>query len=226
MKTRVFFKKTKFTLVKSIYFHCKMLAKQVLIFVGTRLGKSLIRQKSSSTWESDSKMTNQSQDITETRVGSRTAAISKMKDFEIIVNGWKPLTIITKSSILDVVAVLDPPLETLTMTITPTEKHIRKKGPEIWGFWWDPRPETWDPSNRWSPGSGTLQVWPKIQDPYCTWDAGPETRNLQSGIRDPGPLSCRWNLRETLNNLILWNLGPKNYGSNYPWSNVLEIGSE
>ena len=28
----------------------------------------------------------------------------------IIVNGWKPLTIITKSSILDVAAVLDPPL--------------------------------------------------------------------------------------------------------------------
>ena len=28
----------------------------------------------------------------------------------IIVNGWKPLTIITKSSILDVAAALDPPL--------------------------------------------------------------------------------------------------------------------
>ena len=28
----------------------------------------------------------------------------------IIVNGWKPLTIITKRSILDVAAVLDPPL--------------------------------------------------------------------------------------------------------------------
>ena len=28
----------------------------------------------------------------------------------IIVNGWKPLTIVTKSSILDVAAVLDPPL--------------------------------------------------------------------------------------------------------------------
>ena len=79
-------------------------------------------------------MTNQSQDITETRVGSRTAATSKMKDFEITVNGWKPLTIIIKSSILDVAAVLDPTLETLTMTITPTEKHIRKKGPETWGF--------------------------------------------------------------------------------------------
>ena len=32
-----------------------------------------------------------------------------MERFVIIVNGWKPLTIITKRSILDVAAVLDPP---------------------------------------------------------------------------------------------------------------------
>ena len=44
------------------------------------------------------------------RGGSRTAATSKMERFVIIVNGWKPLTIITKHSILDVAAVLDPPL--------------------------------------------------------------------------------------------------------------------
>ena len=44
------------------------------------------------------------------RGGSRTAATSKMERFMIIVNGWKPLTIITKHSILDVAAVLDPPL--------------------------------------------------------------------------------------------------------------------
>ena len=44
------------------------------------------------------------------RGGSRTAATSKMEDFVIIVNGWKPLTIITKTSILDVSVVLDPPL--------------------------------------------------------------------------------------------------------------------
>ena len=31
--------------------------------------------------------------------------------FVIIVNGWKPLTIITKRSILDGAAVLDPSLE-------------------------------------------------------------------------------------------------------------------
>ena len=33
-----------------------------------------------------------------------------MECFVIIVNGWKSLTIITKHSILDVAAVLDPPL--------------------------------------------------------------------------------------------------------------------
>ena len=44
------------------------------------------------------------------RGGSRAAAISKMERFVIIVNGFQPLTIITKRSILDVAAVLDPPL--------------------------------------------------------------------------------------------------------------------
>ena len=34
-----------------------------------------------------------------------------MEHFVIIVNGWKPLTIITKPSILDVAAVLDPSLK-------------------------------------------------------------------------------------------------------------------
>ena len=37
-----------------------------------------------------------------------------MEHFVIIVNDWKPLTIITKSSILDVAAVLDPSLITIT----------------------------------------------------------------------------------------------------------------
>ena len=45
------------------------------------------------------------------RGGSRAAATSKMERFVIIVNGWKPLTIITKRSILDVAAALDPPLK-------------------------------------------------------------------------------------------------------------------
>ena len=44
------------------------------------------------------------------RGGSRTVATSKMELFVIIVNGFQPLTIITKRSILDVAAVLDPPL--------------------------------------------------------------------------------------------------------------------
>ena len=42
--------------------------------------------------------------------GSRTAATSKMEHFVIIGNCWKPLTIIIKSSILDVATVLGPPL--------------------------------------------------------------------------------------------------------------------
>ena len=46
------------------------------------------------------------------RGGSRAAAISKMEHFVIIVNGWKPLTIITTRSILDVAAALDSPLMT------------------------------------------------------------------------------------------------------------------
>ena len=45
------------------------------------------------------------------RGGSRAAATSKMERFVIIVNGWKPLTIITKRPILDVAAALDPPLD-------------------------------------------------------------------------------------------------------------------
>ena len=43
--------------------------------------------------------------------GSWTAATSKMERF-VIVNGFQALTIITKRSILDVRAVLDPPPHT------------------------------------------------------------------------------------------------------------------
>ena len=42
--------------------------------------------------------------------GSKIAAASKIKCFVIIVNGFQPLTILTKRSILDVAAVLHPPL--------------------------------------------------------------------------------------------------------------------
>ena len=44
------------------------------------------------------------------RGGYRTAATFKIAHFVIIVNGFYSLTIITKRSILDVAAVLDPPL--------------------------------------------------------------------------------------------------------------------
>ena len=54
-----------------------------------------------------------------TRSESRTAATSKMEDFVIIVNGFEPLTIIIKSSILDVAAILDPPLSTIRFRRVP-----------------------------------------------------------------------------------------------------------
>ena len=44
------------------------------------------------------------------RSGSRAAATSKLECFVMIVYGWKKLTIITKHSILDVAAALEPPL--------------------------------------------------------------------------------------------------------------------
>ena len=47
-----------------------------------------------------------------TRCGCRTAATSKVELFVILVNGFQPLTIITKSSALEVPAVLDSPLNT------------------------------------------------------------------------------------------------------------------
>ena len=45
---------------------------------------------------------------------SRTVATSKIELFVIIVNSLKPITIITKCSILDVAAVLVPPLNIMT----------------------------------------------------------------------------------------------------------------
>ena len=44
------------------------------------------------------------------RGGSAVVATTKMERFVIIVNGFQPLTITTKRSILDVAAVLHPPL--------------------------------------------------------------------------------------------------------------------
>ena len=54
------------------------------------------------------------------RGGSRTAATSKMERIVIIVNRFQPLTIITKCSILDVAAVLDPPLSLSTQILNLT----------------------------------------------------------------------------------------------------------
>ena len=53
--------------------------------------------------------------------GSRTVATSKMEPFVIIINGWKALTIITKRSILDVAAVLDPPLNCVEILLVVKE---------------------------------------------------------------------------------------------------------
>ena len=63
------------------------------------------------------------------RVGSRSDVTSKMEHFVIIVNGWKPLTIITKSSIFDVAVVLDPPLVTNVPTIY---KQAVQTSPNQW----------------------------------------------------------------------------------------------
>ena len=53
------------------------------------------------------------------RGGSRTAATSKMELFVLIFNGFQPLAIITKCSILDVAVVLDLPLINVTTTTNP-----------------------------------------------------------------------------------------------------------
>ena len=59
-----------------------------------------------------------------TRGGSRAATTSKMERLVIIVNGFQPLFIITKRSILDVAAALDPPLDYQTL--------LEKSGKSQW----------------------------------------------------------------------------------------------
>ena len=59
-----------------------------------------------------------------TRGGSGTAATSKMERFVITVNGWKPLAIVTKRSILNVAAVLDPPLTMLIKLIIKPFENV------------------------------------------------------------------------------------------------------
>ena len=60
------------------------------------------------------------------RDGSRTAATSKMELFVIIVNGFQPLTIITKCTILDVAAVLDPSLILLIHACNDYQNAVMK----------------------------------------------------------------------------------------------------
>ena len=52
------------------------------------------------------------------RGGSKDVATSKVERFVIIVNGFQPLTIISKRSILNVGAVLDLPLVDLVGVVT------------------------------------------------------------------------------------------------------------
>ena len=53
------------------------------------------------------------QKFRETRSRPKTPTTSKVENFVIIVNGFQPFTIITKSSTCVVAAGLDPPLETM-----------------------------------------------------------------------------------------------------------------
>ena len=64
-------------------------------------------------------------DISRSR--SRTAATSKMELFVIIFNSFQLLTIITKCSVLDVAAVLDPPLIRKGINYLNSVKKIVKK---------------------------------------------------------------------------------------------------
>ena len=57
---------------------------------------------------------------------SSTAVTSKMERFVIIVNGWKSLTIITKRSMLDVTAALDPPLNPWWLLLSTMIKYLQK----------------------------------------------------------------------------------------------------
>ena len=51
-----------------------------------------------------------------------------MERFVLIVNGWQPLTIITKRSILDVASALDPPLmSSLILIICASDMTALKK---------------------------------------------------------------------------------------------------
>ena len=62
----------------------------------------------------------------------RTAATFKMERFVIIVNGLSPLFIITNCSILDISAVLDPPLNLFSKLIRWNVKQFLPFHATIW----------------------------------------------------------------------------------------------
>ena len=57
-----------------------------------------------------------------------------MECFVIIVNGREPLTIISKHSILDVAAALDPPLQTAAKISTNTGIDSQRPQPDLYLF--------------------------------------------------------------------------------------------
>ena len=65
------------------------------------------------------------------RGASRGAATSKIERFVTIVNGFQPLTIITKRSILDAAAALDPPL-----LFTQSNVKWKAKNSELYNIHW------------------------------------------------------------------------------------------
>ena len=69
----------------------------------------------------------QTQFINLRRGGSRAAATFKMERLLIIVNGFRPLTVITKLSILDVAATLDPSLLTWEKPSTLSHKYVSQQ---------------------------------------------------------------------------------------------------
>ena len=56
------------------------------------------------------------------RGGCRAAETSKMERFVIIVNGFQPFTIITKYTILDIAAFLNPPLSLTSKKLFSLQK--------------------------------------------------------------------------------------------------------
>ena len=65
-------------------------------------------------------------EVLNSRGGSRTAGASEMESFVITVNGFQPLTIITRCSILSVAAALDPPLNRSQLSVPNSSVEILK----------------------------------------------------------------------------------------------------